>query len=83
MSSNRAWVKVVVEDDEAKVANISKDVASVASQSVSSGSDLTTASAVKAKGSQDISESEIEFMEVIEVIQCVISTTSWKHHHSE
>ena len=33
--------------------------------------------------SQDISESEIEFMEVIEAIQCVISTTSWKHHHSD
>ena len=76
-------MNVVDEEDDAKVANISKDVASVASQTVSSGSDLTTASAVRAKGSQDISESEIEFMEVIEVIQCVISTTSWKHHHSD
>ena len=83
MSSNLASVKVVVEDDDAKVADISKDVASVASQTVSSGSDLTTASAVRAKGSQDISESEIEFMEVIEAIQRVISTTSWKHHHSD
>ena len=71
MSSNLASVKVVVEDDDAKVANISKDVASVASQAVSSGSDLTTASAVREKGSQDISESEIEFMEVIEAIQRV------------
>ena len=34
MSSNLASVKVVVEDDDAKVANISKDVASVASQTV-------------------------------------------------
>ena len=49
MSSNLASVKVVDEDDDAKVANISKDVASVASQTVSSGSDLTTASAVRAK----------------------------------
>ena len=47
MSSNLASVKVVDEDDDAKVANISKDVASVASQMISSGSDLTTASAVK------------------------------------
>ena len=49
MSSNLASVKVVDEDDDAKVANISKDVASVASQTVFSGSDLTTASVVRAK----------------------------------
>ena len=78
LSSNLASVKAAIEDDDAKFANISKDVASVASQTVSSGSDLTAASAVRAKGSRDLSESEIELMEDVDVIQRVISTTSRK-----
>ena len=49
-SSNLASVTTAIEDDDSKVANISTDVAFHASQMASSGSDLTAASAVRAKG---------------------------------
>ena len=71
-------MKTAIEDDDAKVANISTDVASPASQMASSDSDLTAANAVRAKGSRDFSESESELMEDVDTLQRVISTTSWK-----
>ena len=65
-SSNLASAKAAIEDDDANVANISTDVASLASQMASSGSDQTVASAVRAKGTQNFSESESEFMKDVD-----------------
>ena len=41
-------------------------------------SDLTAASAMRAKGTQDFSESENELMEDVDTLQRAISTASWK-----
>ena len=49
-SSNLASTNAAIEDDDAKDANISTDVASLASQMPSEDLDLTAASAVRAKG---------------------------------
>ena len=46
-SSNLASVKAAIEDDDAKDANISTDVAFLASQMPFEDSDLTAASAVR------------------------------------
>ena len=78
LSSNLATTKAAIEDDDAKVANISTDVASLASQMASSDSDLTAASAVRARETQDFSKSESELMEVIDTLQRATSTESWK-----
>ena len=49
-SSNLASINTAIEDDDAKDANISTDVASLASQMPSEDLDLAAASAVTAKG---------------------------------
>ena len=49
LSSNIASMKATIEDEAAKVASTSANIASLASQIVSSESDLTEASAVRAK----------------------------------
>ena len=78
-SSNLASTNAAIEDDDAKDANISTDVASLASQMPSEDVDLTAASAVRAKkGTQDFSESESELVEDVDTPQRVISTASWK-----
>ena len=56
-SSNLASTNAAIEDDDAKDANISTDVASLASQMPSEDVDLIAASAVRAKRVHRISAS--------------------------
>ena len=78
LSSNIASAKDALEDVAAKIASTSVDAASLASQMASSDSDLTAASVVIARETQDVSKSENELMEVIDTLQRVISTALWK-----
>ena len=76
-SSNLASTSGAIEDDDDKDANISTDVASLASQMPSEDSDLDSSKCRESKKcTQDFSESESELMEDVDTLQRVISTSS-------
>ena len=77
-SSNIASTKDAIEDVAGITASISPDTASHAGQIAFSDSGLTAASAVRAKGTQDFSESESELTEDVDTLQRAISSASWK-----
>ena len=61
--------KATIQDDAAKVASTSSEIASLASQIATSDSDLKAASAVRAKETQDLSKSEAELVEVVNILE--------------
>ena len=65
--------KATIQDDAAKVANTRSDIASLACQIATSDSDLKAASAVRAKETQDLSKSEAELVEIVNILEDLLA----------